>query len=65
MTTAHAFGQHCRLTCLGGSERGTCDCVCPNECALKVSPDFKMWRQRAIERLVRHGINWVTLHKNK
>lgn len=54
MTEAEMFLQHCKLTCFGGSEKGTCDCKSPNDCELRKDPRFSQWRFKAEERMFRH-----------
>lgn len=39
------FLKFCRLTCVGGSERGTCPCAGPTDCQMKDHPDFATWRK--------------------
>ncbi len=51
--TAALFAQWCRLTCLGGSERGECPCKSPNDCELRGHYLFEGKRQEARERMVR------------
>lgn len=41
----------CRLTCVGGSEHGECDCPCPNDCQMQDHPDFAQRRAEATQRL--------------
>lgn len=53
MNEAELFGQHCRMTCLGGSEAGTCSCAGPQQCALKGHPKYSFWREKAVTRLAR------------
>jgi len=45
------FLTHCRLTCFGGSEKGTCSCKSPAECKLTKDPRFSYWRRKAEERM--------------
>ena len=47
------FTQHCKLTCLGGSEHGTCECESPAGCALQKHPNFPRARAEATERFRR------------
>lgn len=46
------FLERCKLTCIGGSERGTCPCPSPAHCIEKrVHPDrFSFYRIEAIRR---------------
>lgn len=51
------FATECRLTCWGGSERGTCECQGPAECRLRNAPGFKPARAEAARRMARHATN--------
>lgn len=53
MNDAERFGQYCRLTCLGGSERGSCPCTHPDDCELRGHPKFEAERKAATKRMVR------------
>ena len=53
------WAQECKLTCLGGSERGTCACRCPNDCVAQHDPGFGAARQRAKEAMGRHLMNAI------
>lgn len=48
------FLEECRLTCFGGSEKGTCECRSPDTCKLRDHPRFQHFRNEAIARMVRH-----------
>jgi hypothetical protein len=51
MKDAERFLQHCRLTCLGGSEAGTCPCKGPLDCLEKDHPGFPAARDAAVQRM--------------
>lgn len=53
------WAQECKLTCLGGSERGTCACRCPNDCVAQHDPGFGAARQRAKDAMGRHLMNAI------
>lgn len=57
MNDAERFLQYCRLTCLGGSERGTCPCEHPDGCEERGRPGFAAARQEARERMARFFTN--------
>lgn len=52
MNEAQLFLTYCRLTCFGGSEKGTCSCKCPNDCKLTGDPRFYYWRIKAQQRML-------------
>jgi hypothetical protein len=54
MNDAARFGTHCKMTCLGGSEKGTCDCKHPDCCELQDHPKFREYRIKARERMARY-----------
>lgn len=41
--------RFCKMTCLGGSERGECSCTCPADCELQDHPDYERQRELAIK----------------
>ncbi len=45
--------EYCKLTCLGGSERGECGCKSPAECELREGGEFDEARQAAKLRMQR------------
>jgi len=49
------FEVYCKLTCLGGSEKGKCSCKNPQSCKMKDDPDFELMRGAATARLLRFG----------
>jgi hypothetical protein len=51
------FLVYCRLTCFGGSSKGTCPCKRPSECELTKHPKFSEFRFKAEERLQRYIAN--------
>lgn len=59
MNEATKFLQWCKLTCIGGSERGLCDCHSPAECKLREDPRFPKYRREAHQRQMRHLQNEI------
>lgn len=53
MNEAARFLQRCRLTCMGGSEKGSCPCEGPMMCEERKSPLFSLYRFKAEERMRR------------
>jgi hypothetical protein len=51
------FTVRCRLTCLGGSEHGECECRHPAECGLADDPHFEQARANAKARMMRYLLN--------
>lgn len=47
------FATHCKLTCLGGSENGTCACKSGSECEMRGEPGFAIARAEAAKRMMR------------
>jgi hypothetical protein len=47
------LASYCRLTCLGGSERGTCPCASPAACEMREVQGFEEARAEAITRMLR------------
>lgn len=47
------FLTFCRLTCVGGSERGTCPCSGPTDCQMKTDPAFEAWRKNPRQQRLR------------
>lgn len=45
------FLRYCKLTCIGGSESGTCPCKHPKECNFQKDPEFDKARTEAKERM--------------
>jgi hypothetical protein len=45
---------YCKLTCLGGSERGMCPCESPADCEMKDQPGFQEARDEAARRVLRY-----------
>jgi hypothetical protein len=54
MNSKVLYAQHCKLTCLGGSEMGTCECECPNDCKARHRGDFDAADREAAARMRRH-----------
>lgn len=54
------FLTFCKMTCLGGSERGECPCRGEYECELKKNPGYQHARNEAIVRMQRH-MNNITI----
>lgn len=52
--SAKLWDEACKLTCIGGSEVGTCECSMPSQCALKSNPEFGRRRARARDRMADH-----------
>jgi hypothetical protein len=46
----HAFLIECRMTCLGGSEMGQCDCSAPADCKMRSHPMYRHYRAEAANR---------------
>ena len=57
MNSASLFAVECKLTCLGGSEKGTCDCRGPNDCVARNTPGFQLARGKAKKRMGRFLMN--------
>jgi len=57
MNTPEKFLVHCKQTCFGGSEKGTCECKGPNDCKLRSHPKFSHYQKQAEERTMRHFRN--------
>jgi hypothetical protein len=53
MGEAKLFLEVCRLTCWGGSTKGTCICAGPRFCAVRGHPRFQHWRTEALVRISR------------
>ena len=51
------FAVYCKLTCMGGSERGMCPCQHPRDCEMKDEPGFTHARNEAIARMMRYAHN--------
>ncbi len=49
----------CKLTCMGGSEKGTCSCRGPLQCKGKKLPGFSHARNEAVKRMGRHMLNML------
>jgi hypothetical protein len=47
------FAHVCKLTCFGGSEKGTCDCRGPLECKARDHPGFEQAHREAVQRMSR------------
>jgi hypothetical protein len=52
-----AFTVRCRMTCLGGSERGECECRHPRECEMQSDPGYPAAREEAKARMLRYFLN--------
>lgn len=63
------FLVECKLTCLGGSEKGTCGCENRFSCKLQNDPGFQLAREAAIQRMgnfLRNvGIPWTDTGKDE
>jgi len=53
------FTVYCKMTCLGGSEKGTCLCTSPKQCHLTTDIEYKHARNEAIARMARHIKNLI------
>lgn len=51
------FATVCKMTCLGGSEKGTCECKSPAECKAKFDVQYESARREAMERMRRYVHN--------
>lgn len=47
------------MTCLGGSEGGTCECQGPLNCKLQNHPKYDEYQNKAARRMIRHLSNAV------
>ena len=47
------FAEVCKLTCWGGSEKGTCTCKGPHDCYGKLKPGWEAAREEAMTRMSR------------
>lgn len=45
------FLVHCRMTAIGGSECGKCECTHPKQCEMVVHPDYPQARVEAKDRI--------------
>jgi hypothetical protein len=61
VNTAKLFLTHCRLTCLGGSEKGTCECRGPVDCKLQNHPKYDAYRMKSLTRMAQHLKNAVVV----
>lgn len=59
MNTAEQFLVNCRMTCLGGSEKGTCECRGPINCTLQKHPKYDEYRMKAVTRMAQHLSNVI------
>ncbi len=57
MNDAAKFGVYCKLTCLGGSEHGTCACDHPHDCLVRFDEGYDEARRAAVARMVRYVRN--------
>lgn len=57
MRSKHFWAVECKLTCLGGSEKGTCVCTHPDECYGARDPGFSEARFEAMTRMSRYMRN--------
>ncbi len=57
--TSPAFTERCRMTCLGGSERGTCPCKHPATCEMQDDPGYPAARDAAKARMGRYLMNSI------
>ena len=59
MKNATLFLTECKLTCFGGSEKGTCSCRGASWCKAKKYPGFVDARNKAIIRMSQHVLNML------
>jgi hypothetical protein len=52
VTDDPTFTTYCKMTCIGGSEAGTCPCKSPVGCELQAHPDYERERERAKDRMM-------------
>lgn len=54
MNDAAKFAVHCKMTCLGGSEKGTCTCARGEDCVVQFDEGYEEARAEAMTRMLRH-----------
>lgn len=54
MNTAEQFLVYCRMTCMGGSEKGKCPCRGPLNCEVQGHHQYEDYRKKAVTRMVQH-----------
>lgn len=54
MSTKHFWEVECKMTCLGGSEEGTCACTHPKECRGAKEPGYQEARDNAVARMLKY-----------
>lgn len=59
------FLVECKMTCFGGSSKGTCDCHCPNDCKTMTDPKWSHYRSEAIVRMQRFAMVGVDKKRHK
>ena len=66
MSVPNSLRYACKLTCEGGSEKGTCDCQTPNQCVMREHPNFAEYRAAVIRgSLKRMGLPADWLERDK
>lgn len=53
MKDINKYATYCKLTCVGGSEEGTCPCQNPTWCELQDEANFPAARKEAIKEMIR------------
>lgn len=53
MKGSYKYHQYCKLTCLGGTGLGECDCSNIRLCKFQNEPDFRTYYKEARERTLR------------
>lgn len=53
----------CKMTCLGGSEKGHCACQRPIDCVAQHDPYYEAERNKAKYRMLRHLRNSVAVRE--
>jgi hypothetical protein len=54
MSNKNKWYRECKMTCLGGSEQGTCQCKGSYQCLYQNDPEYMYYRQEAMARIQRH-----------
>ena len=55
------YREFCRMTCDGGSERGSCDCQNPTDCQLQDRTDYQYQRDLSTKRYAKFFIERLLL----
>lgn len=54
----------CKMTCIGGSEKGECPCERPIDCPMQTHPDYALQRKLATTRMFDHHFGEQTNSKH-